>query len=126
MSDLFSKKARSLAKWTERAFSIFILIGIVFFTYNSIISMAGMDWSMNETFYEMIDRTLLIVIAIELIRTLITHDLHVILELLAIVIARKLLKPDLQNLDIVLSVTAFAGLLAARKWLLQSEEEERF
>lgn len=83
-----------------------------------------MDWSLSETFYEMINRTLLIVIGIELMRTLITHDLHVIIELLAIVIARKLLKPDLVNLDIALSVAAFAGLLAARKYLLEPSESD--
>jgi hypothetical protein len=41
------------------------------------------------------------------------------LELVAFVIARKLLKPDLTALDILLSVSAFVGLLAARRFLLR-------
>ncbi len=49
-----------------------------------------------------------------------THDLGAILELLAFVIARKLLKPDLQALDILLSVLAFVALLAARRYFLPS------
>ncbi|HNT30220.1 MAG TPA: hypothetical protein PKL83_04690 [bacterium] len=48
---------------------------------------------------------------------LIVHDLVAVLELLAFVIARKLLKPDVGALDILISVTAFVMLLAARKYL---------
>jgi hypothetical protein len=39
------------------------------------------------------------------------------LELVAFVIARKLLKPDPTALDILLSVAAFVALLAARRFL---------
>jgi len=60
----------------------------------------------------------LLVIAIELVRTLVTHDLRAILELLAFVVARKMLKPDLNVIDIVLSVLAFVALLAANYWWL--------
>ena len=63
-----------------------------------------MDWRSTETFYELTYRVLLLVIAVELVRTLITHDLTAILELLAFVIARKMLKPDLEAIDIVVSV----------------------
>ena len=38
-----------------------------------------------ETFYELIGRILLLVIGVELIRTLVTHDLTAVLELLAFV-----------------------------------------
>lgn len=125
MSDLFSRNARIISKWTERILSTGIFFSIAVFTYQTVLVLIEMDWGHSETFYEMIYRTLLIVIGIELIRTLITHDLHTILELLAIVIARKLLKPDLANLDIILSVAAFSGLLAARKFLLEPESENK-
>lgn len=72
-----------------------------------------MSWGQTDTFYELIYRVLLLVIAIELVRTLVTHDLRAILELLAFVVARKMLKPDLNVIDIVLSVLAFVALLAA-------------
>jgi uncharacterized membrane protein (DUF373 family) len=123
VSDLFSRNARVVSKWAERILSIGIFISIAVFTYHTVLVLVEMDWGYSETFYEMIYRILLIVIGIELIRTLITHDLHTILELLAIVIARKLLKPDLVNLDIILSVAAFSGLLAARKYLLEPESD---
>jgi hypothetical protein len=62
---------------------------------------------------------LIVVIGVELIRTLVTHDLGAVLELLAFVIARKLLKPDLSALDIFLSVSAFVVLLVARRFFLR-------
>lgn len=39
-------------------------------------------------------------------------------QLLAFVTARKMLKPEITSVDILLSVTAFAALLAAKKYLL--------
>jgi hypothetical protein len=66
----------------------------------------------------LIYRVLLLVIGIELVRTLVTHELRAILELLAFVVARKMLKPDLAFLDILLSVLAFVALLAANRFLL--------
>lgn len=51
-------------------------------------------------------------------RILSVHDLMAILELLAFVIARKMLKPDILVLDIVLAVAAFVAPLAARRYLL--------
>jgi hypothetical protein len=40
------------------------------------------------------------------------------LELLAFVVARKMLKPELETVDILLGVAAFDGLLAARRFFL--------
>jgi hypothetical protein len=57
---------------------------------------------------------LLLVIGLELVRTLVTHDLRAILELLALVVARKMLKPDLAVMDIFLSVLAFVALFSGK------------
>ncbi len=102
----------------ERGLAAALLVGVVAFAIQSCIVLAGMDWTDDETIYRMIYKTLLLVIGIELIRTLVTHDLGAILELLAFVIARKLLKPDLEALDILLSVIAFVLLLGARRYFL--------
>jgi hypothetical protein len=72
----------------------------------------------------MIYRVLILVIGVELICTLVTHDLGAVLELLAFVIARKLLKPDLTALDILLSVSAFVVLLIARRFFLRLPSNE--
>mgnify|MGYP001373267814 CR=1 FL=1 len=103
---------------SERVMAIAIMAGIIAFAFHSVTAMMGMDWSQNETFYELVYRVLLLVIGLELVRTLITHDLMAVLELLAFVVARKMLKPDLDVLDILLGVAAFVALLVARRYLM--------
>ncbi|MDR2856442.1 MAG: hypothetical protein LBV50_01160 [Novosphingobium sp.] len=109
---------KTIATWIERTLALVILGGVVVFSLGSAQTLAAMDWRGTETFYELIYRVLLVVIAVELVRTLVTHDLRAILELLAFVVARKMLKPDLGVMDIFLCVLAFAALLAANRWWL--------
>lgn len=111
--------AKGIATWIERGLAFAILVGVAAFAFGSAIALSGMDWSTTATLYEMIYRVLILVIGVELIRTLVTHDLGAVLELLAFVIARKLLKPDLTAMDILLSVTAFVILLIARRFFLR-------
>ena len=116
--------AKAIAKWLERGLALAILVGVIAFAFSSVIALSGMDWRDTATFYEMIYRVLILVIGVELIRTLVTHDLGAVLELLAFVIARKLLKPDLTALDILLSVSAFVVLLIARRFFLRLPSNE--
>jgi hypothetical protein len=111
--------AKAIANWLERGLALGILVGVIAFALSNAIALSGMDWRDTATLYEMIYRVLLLVIGVELIRTLVTHDLGAVLELLAFVIARKLLKPDLTALDILLSVSAFVLLLIARRFFLR-------
>jgi hypothetical protein len=109
---------KTVAVWIEKVLALVILGGVLVFAVTSAQSLADMDWRQTETFYELIYRVLLLVIGVELVRTLVTHDLRAVLELLAFVIARKLLKPDLSTPDILLSILAFVALLAANRFLL--------
>jgi len=105
-------------RWLERALALVVLVTVLVSLVKGGLTLAGMDWSAKETFYELIYRVLLLVIGLELVRMLITHSLGAVLELLAFVIARKMLKPDLTAVDIILSVIAFVVLLAGRKHLM--------
>src|SRR5262249_30897502 len=111
---------KATAVWIERLLALVILGAVVVFGLGSAQILVAMDWRLTETFYELIYRVRLLVIAVELARTLVTHDLRALLELLAFVIARKMLKPDLADLDILLSVLAFVALLAANRFLLST------
>ena len=103
-----------------------ILLGVIAFAVGSASALIVWNWRSTETFYELIYRTVLLVImGVELIRTLLTHDLFAILELLAFVVARKMLKPRLPTLDILLGVAAFVVLLAARRFLLPPSRVRR-
>ena len=107
-----------IVKGFEQLLALGVLAGVIAHAIASVFVLAGMDWRTTETFYELVYRALLLVIGLEFIRMLIIHDLTAILELLAFVIARKMLKPDIVALDIVLGVMAFVALLAARRYLL--------
>ncbi|QSQ25216.1 hypothetical protein JY651_09910 [Pyxidicoccus parkwayensis] len=114
--------ARNIAAVLERALALAILAAVIVFAWKSVRVMWPMDWGSTDTLYEAIYRVLLLVIGVELARTLVTHDMVAILELLAFVIARKMLKPDLPALDILLSTLGFFLLLIARRFLTWPEE----
>lgn len=105
-------------RWLEKVIALVVLVGVLVAAVKGGIALAGMDWAESDTFYELIYRVLLLVIGLELVRMLVTHSLAAVLELLAFVIARKMLKPELTSVDIILSVAAFAALLAGRKYLM--------
>jgi hypothetical protein len=115
------KQFINIVIWMERILAISVLVGIVLYSFGSILILAGMDWKLTETFYELIYRVLLIVIGLELVRMLIVHDLSAVLELLAFVTARKVLKPDIEAIDIVLAIIAFVALLGARRYFLETQ-----
>ncbi|MBU1109943.1 MAG: hypothetical protein KKB51_24895 [Candidatus Riflebacteria bacterium] len=116
-----SELLRRVTLWSERILAISILMGMAVFFYSSVSSMGGENWANVDTLYELINRILLLVICLELIRTLLTHDLEAVLELLAFVVARKTMKPDLTVVDILLCSLSFVILLAARKYLARQE-----
>ena len=118
MKNRIVKPYRAAIFWLEKVLALAVLAGGLFAAVKGAIALAGMDWASKETFYELIYRALLIVIGLELVRMLITHSLAAVLELLAFVIARKMLKPDLTSMDIILSVLAFVALLGGRRYLM--------
>lgn len=118
-----AERLTSLAKhfgtWLERLLAIAIVAGIVAYGIASTTELVRMDWHDTATFYELIYRVLLMVIGIELVRTLLTHSLEAILELLAFVVARKTFKADVDAFDIFLCALSFVALLAARHYFLR-------
>jgi hypothetical protein len=129
-NDRISNSFKTIATWLERILALVILGGVAVFGLSSAQTLLAMSWGQTDTFYELIYRVLLLVIAIELVRTLVTHDLRAILELLAFVVARKMLKPDLNVIDIVLSVSGIRSpvgsqLLVALPFLASRERRVR-
>jgi len=94
------------------ACAILVVVGIA--TVASIPELVQLDWASNETLYEFIYRVLLLVIGLELARLLITHDLQAVTELIAFVIARKTLKPDVDAQEVLYVVVAFFLLALSR------------
>jgi len=111
--------------WLERLLALAVLVGVVVAAVQSTLVLCRADWSSYDAFYELIYRTLLLVIGLELVRMLVTHSLLAVLELLAFVIARKMLKPDLSAIDLVLAVVSFVILLVGRRYLLNAKTQEK-
>lgn len=112
----------------EKFVALAVVIGVIIYALHSASTLAGMDWSITDTYYELINRVLAIIIGLELVRMLISHSIAAVLELLAFVIARKMLKPDLEALDVMAGVLAFVALMAARHFFTESgflEDKER-
>lgn len=121
MSDLHERVinwSRRTSTTLEVLLASAIVAGVLIFALASFFVLIEMNWQDADTFYELIYRALVLVIGVELARTLLTHDLNAILELLAFVVARKMLKPEITSVDIILSVLAFIILLGGKKYLL--------
>lgn len=101
-----------------QAFEYFFAVLLLCMVFIAVVASVGVfiqsDWSLNQTFYDLIYRILLLVIGLELARLLITHNLQSVLELIAFVIARKTLKPDVTSYDILLIGITFFLLILSR------------
>jgi hypothetical protein len=104
----------------EKIVAVAVIIGVIVYGVQSAVVLTGLDWAVTETFYELIHRVLAVIIGLELVRMLVSHSIASVLELLAFVIARKMLKPDLESLDVMLGVLAFVSLMAARHYFTET------
>lgn len=111
-------KIKTLFPDIIQIFEYFFAVILLFVVLIAIISSVGIfaqsDWSLNQTFYDLIYRILLLVIGLELARLLITHNLQSVIELIAFVIARKTLKPDVSSSEILLISIAIFLLILSR------------
>jgi hypothetical protein len=102
----------------ERVLAVLLLVAVGVSIVGGAQTLARLDWRTTAAFYDLVYWALLWVIGLELARMLVTHELSAVLELLAFVIARKMLKPELTSLDVLLSTVAFVALLAGGKLFL--------
>lgn len=102
----------------ERTLALFVIIGVLIYTIDSVPLFLNADWSTQATFYDFIYRVLLIIIGLELARMLVAHSFLAILELFAFVIARKMLNPDIGMTEAFLGVMAFIAILGAYRFFV--------
>ncbi len=121
MMKSFTRAWTRLSLSLEKVVAAATVVAVMVYGFHSVEVLVAMDWSSTETFYEFINRTLIVVIGLELVRMLVNHSIGAVLELLAFVIARKMLKPDLTSVDIALSAASFVALMAARHFLMEDQ-----
>jgi len=107
MKDNFLKSIKVF----ELLLAALVFLGVFFFAANSIGGFLEMDWSKIDTFYHFISYILLLLVGVELIRLIVLHSLATVLELMILIVARKMLSPDLDALGILLSVVALSILV---------------
>jgi hypothetical protein len=107
-----------MIKWIEKTLAFAVILAVITYFGSSIGAFITANWQEKEIFYDLIYRVLLVTIGLELARMLVTHSFSAILELLAFVVARKMLKPDITAVDVVLCVVSFVTLLGAHRYFI--------
>jgi len=98
-------------KFFELLLAALILLAVLYFGFNGTYDFLVRDWSSTATFYEFIAFVLLLLVGVELIRLIVLHSITTVLELMILIVARKMLSPDLDSLGIIISVVALAILV---------------
>ncbi|MBU1600193.1 hypothetical protein KKG61_08865 [bacterium] len=116
--------------WFEMVIGL-IIIAIVVFGMVLFIALISqhhvVSWSeFHETFEIIMGNLFLLVIGLEMAIMMIRRRVELLPEILAFVIARKLLLLTTGIYDIILGVVAIAGLFAVRKYLVKCETCLRF
>lgn len=117
----FCKKIINAA---EVFLALVVTVGVIIFFVISFASFTTLDWSQVSTFYEFINRILILVVGLELARLLITHDINAVTYLLMFVVARKVIVPESSSLDIFLAIIAFALLFVLNSKLLFMQKKD--
>ena len=124
LGDRISSINQELVKWCERVIALALLLGVICFFLATLRMALGLDWSSMATLHEIGQRVLLITIGMELVRTLISHELSSLVNLMSFVIARRMLEPQTAFWEVPLGVAAFAALMATRRYLLNGMSED--
>ncbi|MBI5248776.1 MAG: hypothetical protein HY912_04715 [Desulfomonile tiedjei] len=114
---------QDLVVWCERVIALALLVGVICFFLATMRTALGLDWGMMATLHEIGQRVLLMTIGLELVRTLISHELASLINLMSFVVARRMLEPQTPFWEVPLGVAAFAALMATRRYLMNGPSE---
>jgi hypothetical protein len=95
-------------KLTEIVLATIVFFGTAYFSVITLATFLHRDWSSVTTMYDFIAMVLIILLGFEVARLILVHNITVVLELTLLIIARKMLSPDIGALDLVYCAGAFA------------------
>lgn len=90
-----------------------IVCAVAYFSFQGAVNFLSMDWSQMSVMYEFISYILLILLGLEVARLILVHSITVVLELMLLIIARKMLYPDITALDLLFCAVAFILVVGA-------------
>ncbi len=114
---------QKIINYCEIILAIVAVIGVVAFSVSGFSSFLTLHWT-SELFYEFISTILFITIGVEVARSLVTHSIESVLELLAFVVARKALKPDTNVYEIAVAVLAFCALVITKYFFMSPKTNQ--
>jgi len=91
----------------EIILAIIIVFAVAYFGFHAGLTFLSMDWSNMAAMYQFISYILLILLGIEVARLILVHSITVVMELMLLIIARKMLYPDITALDLLYCAIAF-------------------
>jgi hypothetical protein len=102
---------RLFFKIIEYGLALILFLAVCYFSFINLIDFLSKDWSDFQTYYQFITYILLALVGIELIRLLLFHSLSAVLELMIILIARKMFSPELDPLGMLFSSLALLVII---------------
>lgn len=84
-----------------------IMCAVAYYSFQGASNFLFMDWSRMSVMYEFISYILLILLGLEVARLILVHSITVVMELMLLIIARKMLYPDITALDLLFCAVAF-------------------
>jgi hypothetical protein len=102
------KQARyGILEIVEGVLALVMFFAVLYFSFNTGGSFLYKDWSSTSVMNEFISFILLVLLGFELIRLILVHSITVVMELMLLIIARKMLYPEIVALDLLYCVVAF-------------------
>ena len=102
------KQARyGILEIVEGVLALVMFFAVLYFSFNTGESFLYKDWSSTSVMNEFISFILLVLLGFELIRLILVHSITVVMELMLLIIARKMLYPEIVALDLLYCVVAF-------------------
>lgn len=97
-----------LLEVVEIFLAVLVFCATVYFSWNTLQSFLWKDWSRMSVMYEFIAVILLILLALEVTRLILVHSITVVMELMLLILARKMLYPEIAALELLYCTVAFA------------------
>lgn len=113
-----------LLKSLEKILALIVLLATAAYAVFGFSELITLDWSQLGTYRIFLEYVLYLAIGVELARLLVDYSLDTLVELLAFVIARKMLLIDGNFTQLLIGVIALVALFASRHYFPRTFREE--
>ena len=110
-----------LLKFSEVVLAAAVLLAVFASALGMLPNFLDADWATRETFTFLLEVVLLLAIGVELARLLISYSLETLVELVAFVIARKMLLIEGSFTDVLLGTLALVLIFGSRHYFISRE-----